>query len=126
MLDAFNLIAFSATENAIRARYFYLEVLGLTLVSEDEFAIEFSVRGIQLRLQKVERVNPQPYTLLGWSVTEIDQLVRDLKGRGVLFERFDFLDQDQEGIWTAPHGAKIAWFKDPDGNLLSLTEPPVR
>jgi hypothetical protein len=100
-----------------------VQVLGLTLSFEDEVAIEFSVRSVQLRLQKVPHVNPQPYTVLGWSVTEIDQLVGDLKGRGVLFERYNFLDQDREGIWTAPDGAKIAWFKDPDGNLLSLTEP---
>lgn len=123
MLDAFDLIAFSATENGLRARHFYVQVLGLTLVSEDEFTIEFSVRGIRLSLQKVRQVNPHPYTILGWSVTEIYQVVQDLKGRGVLFERYDFLDQDQEGIWTAPNGAMIAWFKDPDGNLLSLTEP---
>jgi catechol 2,3-dioxygenase-like lactoylglutathione lyase family enzyme len=122
MLAGFNLIALLATTDAARARAFYEGMLGLSFVSEDDFAVVYDVKGIELRLQKVRELTPQPHTALGWSVTGIDGLVRDIAARGAQFQRFPPLEQDGAGIWTSPSGARIAWLRDPDGNLLSLTE----
>ena len=126
MLGDSELVAFLATTDAARARAFYEGVLGLRLVSDDPFAVVFSVRGVELRLQKVPQLNPQPHTALGWSVAGIDKLVRDIALRGAKFERFPPMEQDAAGIWQSPSGARIAWLKDPDGNLLSLTEAAAR
>ena len=122
MLADFRLMAFLATTDAARARAFYEGVLGLSFVSEDDFAVVYDAKGIELRLQKVRELTPQPHTALGWSVAGIDQVVRDIAARGGRFERFPPLEQDADGIWTSPSGALIAWFRDPDGNLLSLSE----
>ena len=124
MLDGCSLMAFAATTDAAKARAFYEGVLGLHFISEDDFAIVYDVQGIELRIQKVATLHPQPHTALGWSVTAIDQIVRDIAARGGRFERYDFLEQDDAGIWKSPSGARIAWLKDADGNLLSLTERP--
>jgi catechol 2,3-dioxygenase-like lactoylglutathione lyase family enzyme len=126
MLDVFPLVAFAATTDGARARAFYEQVLGLKVVFEDPSAVVFSANGIELRLQKVPHFNSQPHTVLGWSVTALPDIVDDLLQRGVVFERYGFLDQDHRGIWTAPSGARVAWFKDPDGNLLSLTGAPSK
>jgi catechol 2,3-dioxygenase-like lactoylglutathione lyase family enzyme len=126
MLSSSSLIAFAATTDGGRARTFYEDVLGLKFVCEDEFAIVLDAQGTELRIQKVRSMVPQPYTLIGWSVSSIGEVVAALRSRGVQFERYPFLGQDAIGVWTAPSGAKVAWFKDPDGNLLSLTEPPRR
>jgi catechol 2,3-dioxygenase-like lactoylglutathione lyase family enzyme len=122
MLGASNVIAFAATVDSAKARAFYEYVLGLQFVSEDEFAVVFHARGTELRIQKVRAFTPQPHTQLGWSVNSIEQVVRVLRDRGAVFERYSYLKQDSHGIWTAPSGAKIAWLKDPDGNLLSVTQ----
>lgn len=126
MLGQSEIIAFAATVDSDKARSFYEGILGLEFNSEDEFAVVYNVRGVELRLQKVPALNPQPHTQLGWSVSSIDQVVRALGGRGVAFQRYSYLKQDAHGVWMAPSGAKVAWFKDPDGNLISLTEPPGR
>jgi catechol 2,3-dioxygenase-like lactoylglutathione lyase family enzyme len=123
MLADFRLMAFLATTDAARARAFYEGVLGLSFVSEDDFAVVYDAKGIELRLQKVRELNPQPHTALGWSVAGIDQVVRDIAARGGRFERFPPLEQDASGIWKSPSG-RVAWLRDLDGNLLSLTEPP--
>lgn len=123
MLDRANLVAFAATTDPERARAFYESVLGLTLVEQSPFALAFDVNGTMLRIQVVPQFTPQPHTALGWSVADIAAMVRDLAGRGVAFERFPGLEQDQLGIWASPPGARVAWFRDPDGNLLSLTQP---
>ena|SRR5258708_3598067 len=125
MLAASNLMAFLATTDSARARAFYEGILGLHFVSEDDFAVVYDVRGIELRLQKVRQLQPQPHTALGWSVASIDQVVGDVTARGGDFERYQSLEQDAAGIWTSPSGAKIAWLKDPDGNLLSLSGRPT-
>jgi catechol 2,3-dioxygenase-like lactoylglutathione lyase family enzyme len=122
MLSTSNLIAFAATANPERARDFYQKALGLKLVSEDPFAIVFDANGIMFRLQKVQKVVLIGYTTLGWQVKDIQAEIKEIGGEGVRFERFDGLGQDDLGIWTSPSGAKIAWFKDPDGNILSLTQ----
>src|SRR5262249_54291251 len=124
MLGGSRLVAFLATTDSARARAFYEGVLGLRFVSEDDFAVVYDGQGIELRVQTVERLEPHPHTALGWAVRSIDQIVRDIAGRGGAFERYRFLAQDEAGIWTAPSGARVAWLKDPDGNLLSITEKP--
>jgi catechol 2,3-dioxygenase-like lactoylglutathione lyase family enzyme len=115
-------IAFVATANAEAATVFYRDVLGLRFVSDDPFALVFDLNGTALRIAKVESVTPVQNTILGWQVDDIEATVRGLTEKGVAFERYPQLDQDDIGIWTSP-GARIAWFKDPDGNTLSLTEP---
>src|SRR6266542_2996125 len=115
------LVAFVATSDAARSRRFYENVLGLPLISDEAFALIFDAHGTLLRIQKVDAVAPAPYTVLGWASRDIDADVRALAGKGVAFERYEGMEQDSAGIWRAPDGAKVAWFKDPDGNLLSLS-----
>lgn len=115
-------ISFVATANAVKSRYFYETVLRLSCVSDDPFALVFDFGHSILRIQKVELVPQVNYTVLGWEVVNIRECVEELSSNGVVFESFSQLSQDALGIWTAPSGALIAWFKDPDGNTLSLTE----
>jgi len=122
MLGTCDVMAFVATTDAGRARKFYADTLGLRLVADEEYALVFDANGTRLRVQKVQHVAPAPYTALGWEVPNIRDVVRALTGRGVAFERFGFFKQDDLGIWTADDGTKVAWFKDPDGNVLSVTE----
>ena len=122
MLNKSHIISFVATSNATKAREFYEERLGLTFVSSDQFALIFEASGTMVRVQKVDRVDPHGYTALGWEVADIKKTVSALADRGVKFERYEPMDQDEQGIWEAPSGAKIAWFQDPDGNILSLTQ----
>jgi len=105
-----------------RARAFYEGVLGLTFVSDDGFALVFNANGIMIRVVKAQQFTPVQYTILGWNVNEIENVVVLLQERGLHFERFGFFKQDDLGIWTAPNGDKVAWFKDPDGNTLSISE----
>ena len=114
--------AFVATAHPERAKQFYGRTLGLRLVSDDQFALVFDCAGIQLRIQKVETFQPHAFTALGWVVPGIRRSVAALVKKGIVFERYGFLEQDELGVWQAPSWAKVAWFKDPDGNLLSLTE----
>ncbi len=122
MLNEAKLIAFVATHDAVKARQFYEQTLRLKFVSGDDFALVFDANGTMVRIQKVERLNPQQYTVLGWSVPDIRKEAGELIQRGVRFVKYDGMKQDELGIWTSPAGAKIAWFNDPDGNVLSLTE----
>jgi catechol 2,3-dioxygenase-like lactoylglutathione lyase family enzyme len=115
-------IAFCATSDASRAKHFYHDILGLRLVSEDPFALVFDAGGTTLRVQRVKQVMPVPYTTLGWHVEDISTTVSTLSALGVAFERFPGMEQDLLGVWSSPSGARVAWFKDPDGNLLSLTQ----
>jgi catechol 2,3-dioxygenase-like lactoylglutathione lyase family enzyme len=117
-----NAISFVATRNPSAARSFYEGVLGLRLVADEHFALVFDVNGRMLRIAKTEDLTPAAHTVLGWEVEAIDAKVKELGERGVAFLRFDGLSQDALGIWTSPSGAKVAWFKDPDGNSLSLTQ----
>jgi catechol 2,3-dioxygenase-like lactoylglutathione lyase family enzyme len=108
------------------ARAFYRDTLGLELIDEDHFALVFALRGAALRVTIVETVMTVPWSVLGWTVEDIRQSVLALRSRGVVFERFPSMKQDTFGIWTSPGGARVAWFKDPAGNTLSLTEATVR
>lgn len=125
MLTSRPIIAFVATTNPSRAKEFYSGTLGLRQVSEDRFALVFDAAGTMLRVATVPQLQPAVYTVLGWIVPDIRSAVGDLAGRGITFRRFDGLGQDDQGIWSAPGGARIAWFQDPDGNMLSLTEFPA-
>jgi catechol 2,3-dioxygenase-like lactoylglutathione lyase family enzyme len=129
MLGKQNIIAFVATKEPTRAKTFYHEVLGLRLVTDTPIAIEFDAGGTMVRVAKVDQMTPPPYTVLGWKVADIRTVAKCLMTRGITFERYDRLQQDDLGIWTTPDGHQVAWFKDPDGNTLSLTqvipvEPP--
>jgi catechol 2,3-dioxygenase-like lactoylglutathione lyase family enzyme len=122
MLNTSKVISFVATKNPKVARKFYAETLGLSLVSDDPFALVFDANGTMLRVQKVLELTPAKHTVLGWDVRDIKAKVRELTKRGVRFERFEGMPQDEQGIWTSPNGGQIAWFKDGDGNTLSLTQ----
>ena len=125
MLAKAKVTAFLATTDAERTKTFYQKILGLRVMVEDEFALVFSTGGIDLRIQKVERFTPHPFTALGWQVEDIGHAVCQLSQRGVRPERYPFLEQDEDGIWLAPGGTRVAWFKDPDGQLLSLSQAPL-
>ena len=122
MLTSNKLVAFAATRDPKRAKAFYRDTLGLRLVSEDPFALVFDVNGIMLRVTSVGEFTPQPFTVLGWETPDIAADIKKLVKAGVVFERYKGMKQDTLGVWIAPRGGKIAWFKDPDGNTLSLTE----
>jgi Glyoxalase/Bleomycin resistance protein/Dioxygenase superfamily. len=126
MLEDAKLVAFAATTDDARAAAFYRDVLGLPVRSDDAFAIAFDAAGTELRLQKVERFTPQPFTTLGWQVVDVRDVLRVLSTHGIQPERYPWLDQDADGVWSAPSGARVGWFKDPDGNLLSAAEYPTR
>jgi catechol 2,3-dioxygenase-like lactoylglutathione lyase family enzyme len=122
MLGTTNIVAFVPTTDYDRARAFFVDVLGLRFVSQDDFALVLDANGIMLRVTKVRDHKPWPFTILGWQVNDIERNVATLRERGVTFERYGFPGQDDAGIWTAPSGDKVAWFKDPDGNTLSLSQ----
>lgn len=118
-----SIVAFIATNAADRAKPFYRDVLELTLLEDAPFALVFELNGTMLRIQKTQGYTPAPHTALGIAVSSIDDEVRKLQGRGVVFERFAGMEQDSLGVWRPPGtNTKVAWFKDPDGNLLSLTQ----
>src|SRR5580658_4210656 len=123
MLGSTNNVAFVPTTDAARARAFYEGVLGLRFVKDDGFAIVLDANGIMIRVAKVGKdFAPAQFTILGWQVSDIENMVRGLQAKGVHFEIFGFFKQDELGIWTAPTGDKVAWFKYPDGNVLSVSE----
>jgi catechol 2,3-dioxygenase-like lactoylglutathione lyase family enzyme len=115
-------IAFLATTDPVRALAFFKTTLGLQFVSEDSFALIFDMGGTELRVQVVDDYVPQDFTVLGWEVADIGAAVTTLAARGVEFEFYPGMDQDELGIWDEPDGASVAWFRDPDGNVLSLTQ----
>jgi catechol 2,3-dioxygenase-like lactoylglutathione lyase family enzyme len=123
LLDSASIMAFSATTDPARAKAFYGDQLGLRLVSEEQYALVFDAGGTMLRVQKVKEVRQAQYTALGWQVADIAAKVEELAKTGVQFEHYGLPGQDEKGIWTPPgSNAKVAWFKDPDGSILSLTQ----
>ena len=118
-------VCFVPSKNPGSARAFYEGVLGLRFVSEDRFAVVLDSKGVAVRLVNVKGMRgfkPAPFTVLGWQVEDVRKSVQRMRRKGVRFERYSGMDQDRLGIWTSPSGAKVAWFKDPDGNVLSVTE----
>jgi len=124
MLSSASIMAFVATMNPDKAKAFYQDILKLKLTADEPFALVFDANGTMLRVSKVPELTPAPFTVLGWKVNDMAAEIRELKGRDVTFEFFKGLQQDDLAVWTSPSGAKVAWFKDPDGNMLSLTEFP--
>jgi catechol 2,3-dioxygenase-like lactoylglutathione lyase family enzyme len=123
MLNTSKIVAFVPTFDFDQARAFYEGVLGLRFVKNDGFAMVLDANGIMVRVSKVPPdFEPLPFTILGWQVADIESIVPALRGRGVAFEQFGFPGQDELGIWTAPSGDKVAWFKDPAGNTLSVSQ----
>ena len=123
MLNNSTLVAFIATAKPLDSARFYGLMLGFKPVEDTPFATVFQSGKNMLRVQKVQAVTPQPFTVLGWSVRNIVAEVDELTRKGVVFERFPGIPQDNTGVWSTPDGAKVAWFRDPDGNILSLTQP---
>jgi predicted enzyme related to lactoylglutathione lyase len=122
MLSDKKLKAFVPITNAKIAKAFYKEVLGLRLLSEDDYALEFDANGTLLRVTLVQEFKPQSFTVLGWNVPDIYAVIAMLSKKGIQFNKYDFLKQDNSGVWISPGGSKVAWFNDPEGNVLSLTE----
>ncbi|MGB7823743.1 MAG: VOC family protein [Candidatus Sulfotelmatobacter sp.] len=122
MLGSTNIVAFVPTKDAGKARAFYEGVLGLRFVKDDGFAMVLDANGIMMRVARVPRFTPAQFTILGWEVADIGKMVVGLQEKGVHCEKFGFFEQDELGIWTAPTGDKVAWFKDPDGNVLSISQ----
>jgi catechol 2,3-dioxygenase-like lactoylglutathione lyase family enzyme len=122
MLAESDIVAFIPTRNVEVARAFYEGTLGLRFVKDDGFALVLEAHGIMLRVAKVAPFTPLPFTVLGWKVTNIEEMAATLQRRGVAFERYTFVEQDALGVWTSPSGDKVAWFKDPDGNTVSLSQ----
>ncbi len=121
MLGSIDIVAFIPTKDPEKARAFYEGVLGLRFVKDDGFALVLDANGIMVRVAKAQ-FTPAPFTILGWQVTDIENVAAALQQKGVQFERFGFFEQDPLGIWTAPTGDKVAWFKDPDENILSISQ----
>ena len=123
MLSNNPLIAFIPSKDASSARAFYEKTLDLRFVSDDSFAIVMDANGTMIRIVRVGNFTPAPFTILGWEVEDIDSTVIAMTGKGVQFSRYPPLKQSENGVWTAPGGvAKVAWFLDPDGNTLSLSQ----
>lgn len=122
MLANKKLKAFVPTVKPGEAKSFYKDILGLKLLSEDNYALEFDANGTSVRIIIVQDLKPYPFTVLGWNIDNIISVIKQLNDKNIFCERYEFLEQDNLGIWTSPNGAKVAWFKDPDGNILSLTE----
>ena len=123
MLHSKKIIAFIPTTDFKKARGFYEGVLGLRFVSDDGFALVFDAHGTMLRVARVPNFKPAQFTILGWQVPKIKEMVSGLNKKGVKFENYGMKGQDSDGVWSAPGGdAKVAWFKDLDGNVLSISQ----
>ena len=122
MLASSKVIGFIPTKDSQKARAFYEGNLGFQFVSDDPFALVVRAGETMIRIAKAQDFTPAPYTVLGWEVRDIEAVVRWLHERGVAFEKYPFVQDLELGIWTAPGGNKVAWFKDPDGNVLSVSQ----
>lgn len=123
MLAQCDLMGFIPITDAARARAFYVDKLKLQFISDDQFALVVRANGNDIRLAHMKAVTPAPYTICGWKVLDIETAAKELTEAGVSFEKYPFVE-DPSGIWTAPGGARVAWFKDPDGNILSISQHP--
>jgi catechol 2,3-dioxygenase-like lactoylglutathione lyase family enzyme len=116
------MVGFLMTTNSEAALRFFTEVLGFRLLTDDSFALAFDAQGALLRVGKAAKFTPAPHTVLGWEVDNIASTVTELTQKGVQFERYPHMKGDEQGIVTFPNGDKVAWFKDPEGNVLSLSQ----
>lgn len=116
-------VTFIATRDRKAAEAFYGATLGFTLLSSDPFAAVYDLAGVPLRVTEIPDFKAVGHTVLGWNVGDIAATIDALVAQGVTFNVYEGFGQDSRGVWTAPGGAaKVAWFNDPDGNVLSLTE----
>ena len=115
-------VTFLMTADPAAALHFYRDMLGFTFLRDDEFALVFEMHGTTLRIAKAAQFSPAQHTVLGWEVEDIHSALEELQHRGITFECFPNMGQDEMGICTFPSNDKVAWFKDPDGNLLSITQ----
>ena len=122
MLSDKDALATIAVKDTQEARKFYEGKLGFKFVSDDQFALVMQAGQSMIRIAKAGKFTPALYTMMGWEVTDIEAMVKWLNGRGVAFEKYPFVQDQEQGIWTTPNGDKVAWFKDPDGNVLSLSQ----
>jgi catechol 2,3-dioxygenase-like lactoylglutathione lyase family enzyme len=122
MLASAKIVGFVPTKDAKKAREFYEKKLGFEFVSDDQFALVLRAGQNMIRVAKGAKFTPAQYTVLGWEVQDIAAVVKWLSDRGVVFEKYPFVQDQQTGIWTTPNGDKVAWFKDPDGNILSVSQ----
>lgn len=122
MLASSKIIGFVPTKNTAEARSFYEGKLGFQFVSDDPFALVMRAGETMIRIAKAQDFTPAKYTVLGWEVSNIEEMVAWLQNRGVEFEKYAWVPDKELGIWTAPTGDKVAWFKDPDGNVLSVSQ----
>jgi catechol 2,3-dioxygenase-like lactoylglutathione lyase family enzyme len=125
MLSNERLVGFVATAVPGKSQEFYENTLGLQLLEISPYAMVFGTGSTTIRVQKVQSVVVSGYTVLGCQVSNIARTVEELASRGVKFQRYEGMNQDEVGIWRTPDGAQVAWFKDPDGNALSITELPA-
>ena len=122
MLKTAKIVAFLQVSDRTNARDFYVEVLGLRFISEDPFALVVESNGTHVRIGQATDHKPAQGTVLGWEVPDMEEAVADLLTRGVELQHYGFKGQDERGIWTTPNGDKVAWFKDPAGNVLSVSQ----
>jgi catechol 2,3-dioxygenase-like lactoylglutathione lyase family enzyme len=122
MLESSAIIAFAPGTDLARARGFHEHTLGLRFVEQSDFACVFDANGTMLRITVVSEVANPGSTVLGWRVADIEAAMQALTLKGVKFTQYDGMDQDLIGIWTTPRGDEVAWFTDPDGNSVSLTQ----
>ena len=122
MLSSSKIVGFVPTKDSQKARAFYEGKLGFQFVSDDQFALVMRAGETMIRIAKAKDFTPAPYTVLGWEVSDIEAIVRWLTQRGVVFEKYPFVQDRELGIWTTPGGDKVAWFKDADGNVLSVSQ----
>ncbi|HEY1648953.1 MAG TPA: VOC family protein [Terracidiphilus sp.] len=117
-----SVVTFLLTQNPEAALGFYRDALGFTFVRDDGFALVFDMNGIMLRISKVPSFTPAQHTVLGWERSDMAGTMEELGAKGVVFERYPNMGQDERGVCTFPTGDKVAWFKDPDGNVLSISQ----
>ena len=125
MFEHGSLVGFIASTDIEAARSFYVGALGLAVIDENPFALVVDGHGATVRITKVDDAVVAPYTVLGWEVDDIATTVAQLAAAGIAFERFPGMTQDDAGVWEAPGGARVAWFKDPEGHVLSVTQQPA-
>jgi catechol 2,3-dioxygenase-like lactoylglutathione lyase family enzyme len=116
------MIGFVLTSSPEAAKEFYSGKLGFKFLRDDGFALVFDANGVMLRVSKMKTFAPVQYTVLGWEVADIRETVQELDAKGVQFERYEFMHPDSTGVVTFPTGDKVAWFKDADGNVLSVSQ----
>ncbi len=122
MLRTKNIIAFVAATDRKRTRVFYEDILGLQTLADEPEALVMDANGSMLRISFLQKHTPPPYTVLGWHVDDIEEVMAGLRARNVVFEQFDGIPQDGQGVCAFPNGDRVAWFRDPAGNMLSLTQ----